>query len=182
MSIWASSFDLEDNPPYAYQGSHVLPDHDDRRDSGEALQLAEVPSHITRDGRDDQPEDGTPWPWLRLSLYAEDAVLDRPAVESFHRAVGLWLERTGGTRPEWAPPPPGDTREQLPERLLSLVDAPAYTSTACETARECERAADGHAEHGVELRQAAERLHGRCRINNKFTGALCGCACHGEAR
>ena len=95
MSIWASSFDLEDNPPYAYQGSHILPSDDDRRDGGEVVQLAEVPSHITRDGRDDQPEDGRPWPWLRLSLYAEDVVLDRPQVEALHAAIGSWLARTG---------------------------------------------------------------------------------------
>lgn len=96
MSIWASSFDLEDNPPYAYQGSHVLPDHDDRRDDGEVLQLAEVPSHITRDGRDDQPEDGAPWPWLRLSLYAEDLVLNREQAAALHEALGAWLARTEG--------------------------------------------------------------------------------------
>jgi hypothetical protein len=98
MSIWATFFDLEDNPPYAYQGSHVLPADDDRRDRGEVFQLAEVPSHITRDGRDDRPEDGHPWPWLRLSLYTEDAVLDRAAVQSLHQALGSWLEETGASR------------------------------------------------------------------------------------
>jgi len=96
VSIWASSFDLEDNPPYAYQGSHVLPADDDRRDDGEVLQLAEVPSHITRDGRDDRPEDGAPWPWLRLSVYAEDLVLNRGQVAELHKALGAWLDRTGG--------------------------------------------------------------------------------------
>lgn len=95
MSIWASSFDLSDDPPYAYQGSHILPDTDDRRDDGESVQLAEVPPHISRDGRDDQPEDGQPWPWLRLSLYAEDAVLARSQVAALHAALGSWLERTG---------------------------------------------------------------------------------------
>ncbi|KPC63311.1 hypothetical protein ADL27_62820 [Streptomyces sp. NRRL F-6602] len=98
MSIWASSFDLSDDPPYAYQGSHILPDSDDRRDDGEVVQFAEVPSHISRDGRDDQPEDGRPWPWLRLSLYAEDAVLARSQVAALHAALGSWLERTGGGR------------------------------------------------------------------------------------
>jgi hypothetical protein len=96
MSIWASSFDLEDNPPYAYQGSHVLPSDDDRRDDGEILQLAEIPSHVTRDGRDDQPDDGKPWPWLRLSLYAEDTVLTRDQAAALHAALGSWLDRTGG--------------------------------------------------------------------------------------
>ena len=80
----------------------------------------------------------------------------------------------------WTPPPPGDTREQLPDRLLALIDVPPYLSTACQTARECERAVDVHSEHGQDLRQAAARLHARCRINNKFTGQLCICGCHEE--
>ncbi|WP_328313118.1 hypothetical protein OG432_24565 [Streptomyces sp. NBC_00442] len=65
--------------PWIYQGSHVLPDKDDPR--GGNIGLALIPSHITRDGRDDQPEDGIPWPWLRLSIDASDdpAVLLNPA-------------------------------------------------------------------------------------------------------
>ncbi len=98
MSIWATIFDLEDNPPYVYQRSHVLPHEDDPREEGCPLQLAEVPSHITRDGRDDQPEDGAPWPWLRLSLHSEDTVLDRDQVAEMHRVLGAWLEQTGGGR------------------------------------------------------------------------------------
>ncbi|WP_185832512.1 hypothetical protein [Streptomyces sp. WAC 04229] len=96
MSIWATFFDLEDNPPGAYQGSHILPSEADVRvASDEAPSLAQVPSHITRDGRDDQPEDGQPWPWLRFSLGVEDQVLDRGQVEQLHAALGAWLERTG---------------------------------------------------------------------------------------
>ncbi|MGP3737969.1 hypothetical protein ACTWJ9_33200 (plasmid) [Streptomyces sp. GDS52] len=94
MSIWATIFDLEDDPPYVYQGSHVLPADDDPRDDGDAVQLALVPSHITRDGRDDRPEDGVPWPWLRLSLRSEDTVLGRSQVAEMHRALGAWLEQT----------------------------------------------------------------------------------------
>ncbi|CAL9668126.1 hypothetical protein SUDANB145_07268 (plasmid) [Streptomyces sp. enrichment culture] len=97
MSIWATFFDLEDNPPYTYCGSHVLPADGDGRLAAEmAPSLALVPSHITRDGRDDQPEDGTPWPWLRLSLGMEDAVLDRRQVEALYRALGVWLGQTAG--------------------------------------------------------------------------------------
>ena len=97
MSIWATFFDLEDDPPYAYQRSHVLPSEDDPRvDADLAVSLALVPSHITRDGRDDRPEDGVPWPWLRLSLGMEDGVLGRGQVEALHAALGSWLERTGG--------------------------------------------------------------------------------------
>ncbi|MFD8899848.1 hypothetical protein [Streptomyces ardesiacus] len=97
MSIWASSFDLEDNPPYAYQGSHILPSTDDPRVEADlTVALAQVPSHITRDGRDDQPEDGAPWPWLRLSVGMEDQVLDRGQVAAVYEALGAWLRRTGG--------------------------------------------------------------------------------------
>lgn len=92
--MWGTIFDLEDDPPYAYQGSHVLPGEDDRRDG--VVQLAEVPSHITRDGRDDQPEDGAPWPWLRLSVNEADAVLGRNQARQMHEVLGAWLEQTGG--------------------------------------------------------------------------------------
>jgi len=98
MSIWATIFDLEENPPYAYQGSHVLPSEEDARDEGWSVQVAEVPSHITRDGRDDRPEDGAPWPWLRLSMHSEDAVLDRGQVADLHAALGAWLKQTGDGR------------------------------------------------------------------------------------
>ncbi|MCT9092894.1 hypothetical protein N4G70_29075 [Streptomyces sp. ASQP_92] len=86
MSIYATiegiggDGDPEDlGMPWIYQGSHILPDEDDPR--GGDVGLALIPSHITRDGRDDQPEDGIPWPWLRLSIDAESdrAVLLSPA-------------------------------------------------------------------------------------------------------
>ncbi|MFJ6069105.1 hypothetical protein ACIQHU_39450 [Streptomyces tendae] len=97
MSIWATFFDLEDNPPRAYEGSHILPSEKDARvDSDEAPSLAQVPSHITRDGRDNRPEDGKPWPWLRFSLGVEDQVLDRGQVAAVYEALGAWLRRTGG--------------------------------------------------------------------------------------
>ena len=96
MSVWGTILDLEDNRPYAYQGSHILPHEDDRRDGG--VQLAEVPSHITRDGRDDQPEDRAPWPWLRLSVNQADVVLDRDQVREVYEVIGAWLEQTQGGR------------------------------------------------------------------------------------
>ena len=95
MSIWGTFFDLEENPPYRYEGSHILPSEDDPRDPACVVQCAEVPSHITRDGRDDRPEDDQPWPWMRLSLGREDAVLDRGQVDQLHQALGAWLEQTG---------------------------------------------------------------------------------------
>lgn len=60
--------DHESGPPWIYQGSHILPDEDHPR--GGSIGLAEIPSHITRDGRDDQPEGGQPYPWLRMSVDA----------------------------------------------------------------------------------------------------------------
>jgi len=96
VSVWGTIFDLEDNPPYAYQGSHILPAGTDERDG--VVQLAEIPSHITRDGRDDQPEDGAPWPWLRLSVNQADAVLERAQVQAMWEPMGAWLEQTGGGR------------------------------------------------------------------------------------
>ncbi|MFJ1647952.1 hypothetical protein [Streptomyces sp. NPDC088258] len=51
---------------WTYRGSHLTPADDDPRDG--SIGLAVIPSHITADQRDDQPADGPPWPWLRLSL------------------------------------------------------------------------------------------------------------------
>lgn len=49
------------------------------------------------------------------------------------------------------PPPPGDLlAKAIPERL----------------------------DLDWELGEWADRLHGRCRINNKFTGVGCDCGCH----
>ncbi|MFE9391666.1 hypothetical protein [Streptomyces sp. NPDC006784] len=100
--------------------------------------------------------------------WLSDTAHDRPAVAAAKQAARAQQ-----------PPPPGSTREQLPDHLLALIDVPPYTSTACETAHECERVVDVHTEHAEELRTAAAgQLHDRCRRNNKFTGVTCGCACH----
>lgn len=73
MSIYASIEGIGDvgdpdhlGAPWLYQGSHIPPREDGPRDG--AVGLAVIPSHITADGRDDQPADGPPWPWLRLHL------------------------------------------------------------------------------------------------------------------
>ena len=99
MSVWGTILDLEngeDGPPHVYQGSHILPSEDDPRDG--IVQLAEIPSHITRDGRDDQPEDGAPWPFLRLYVHASDAVLNARQVREAYEAMGAWLEQVEGGR------------------------------------------------------------------------------------
>lgn len=70
MSIYATIPGIDDDapcgPPWIYIGSHILPDDGDPR--GGEISLAHIPSHITRNGRDDAPEDGKPWPWLRVCV------------------------------------------------------------------------------------------------------------------
>ena len=79
---------------------------------------------------------------------------------------------------DWTPPPPGDRREQLPDHLLALIDIPPYTSTACEAAELLAWQMPKHKHRRVELGDHADRLHARCRLQNKFTGAACNCTCH----
>ncbi|BBC35254.1 hypothetical protein SGFS_065480 [Streptomyces graminofaciens] len=87
---------------------------------------------------------------------------------------------TDTTEPAWTPPPPGDTREQLPDHLLDLIrgSIPDYTSTACVTAYTLAVAVHWSHPRRAELGQWAERMHARCRTNQKFTGQLCACGCH----
>lgn len=95
------------------------------------------------------------------------------------------LDGTEQPAPAWTPPPPGSTREQLPDHILNIVrpDLPDYLSTACQTA-DVVACAACYPRSGVprpeydELREHAERLHNRCRENQKFTGQLCVCGCH----
>ena len=110
------------------------------------------------------------------------------------QSVSRWWDRRlvelGGALGEeraaaWTPPPPGDRREQLPDAMLALIRdrMPDYLSTACQTADTLACAAC-YPGSGVprpqydEIREHAERLHERCRINQKFTGQLCACGCH----
>lgn len=79
---------------------------------------------------------------------------------------------------DWTPPPPGDTREQLPDDVLALIDVPPYTSTACETGQALTAATTRHPELAADLAAWAERMHRRCRRNHKYTGELCDCSCH----
>lgn len=80
---------------------------------------------------------------------------------------------------EW-PPPPGSTEEQLPDHILNLIVRRPYISTACETARALHSARIRHPEYSTELGLWFDRMHERCRLNNKFTGMLCACGCHNE--
>lgn len=82
--------------PIKYQHSAVLPSAKDER--GGVFGLAAIPSHITRDGRDDRPENGKWYPWLRVSMFeAENTIiLTRKQVEKLRDALNLWLENSQG--------------------------------------------------------------------------------------
>lgn len=79
---------------------------------------------------------------------------------------------------DWTPPPPGDRREQLPDHLLAAINIPPYTSTACQTADLLAETIPSRLDLADELGVEADRLHTRCRLNQKFTGQLCVCGCH----
>lgn len=80
--------------PIRHRGSHILPSDKDERAG--SLWFDHIPGFITREGRDDGPEDeATWWPYLRVGL-AEDAngqmvVLDRKQVLSAFHFLGDWL-------------------------------------------------------------------------------------------
>jgi len=115
---------------------------------------------------------GECWPCPTIRALDEPAPVSGPAA-------------TQTTEPAWTPPPPGSTREQLPNHILDIArpDLTDYLSTACQTADTVACAAC-YPRSGVprpeydELRAHAERLHNRCRENQKFTGQLCVCGCH----
>jgi hypothetical protein len=79
--------------PIRYKGSHVLPAATDER--GGVLSLAAIPNHITRDGRDDRPENGKCYPWLRVSMYeteTDSVVLTRAQAKRLRDALSEWLD------------------------------------------------------------------------------------------
>ena len=82
--------------PILYLGSHVLPTILDKR--GGSLHLAFIPGHITRGGRDDKPEGGNPYPWLRVSMFGaknDSLILTRKQAEKLLDALNKWLKWTG---------------------------------------------------------------------------------------
>lgn len=92
MSIYASLLGIEQ--ARAYAGSHILPSDTDPTTA--EIGLALIPSHITRDGHDDQPEDSTPWPWLRVSICSEarttDAVIDPNQARDLAQQLTEWAD------------------------------------------------------------------------------------------
>lgn len=105
MSIYGSlpgvDPDDEHGGPWVYLGSHILPADDGPR-SG-SIGLAEIPSHITRDGRDDQPEDGAPWPWARLSIDIGDdhavAVINPAQARHLAAQLTVWADSAQPSAP-----------------------------------------------------------------------------------
>lgn len=107
MSIWASfgifDGDLGDQPrPIRYQRSHVLPGPDDERAG--YLDLGLIPGHITRDGRDDGPDDDdSSWPYLRIAAAEDDdaervtVVFDVTQVEHLRDQLTWWLGRVNNS-------------------------------------------------------------------------------------
>ncbi|MBD9700684.1 hypothetical protein IHE56_00970 [Streptomyces sp. ID01-12c] len=90
--------------PWQYDGSHILPAEEGPR--GGEISLALIPSHITRDGRDDQPEDGAPWPWLRFSAEGRDAnegyvdlIINPAQARHLAEQLATWADRAEGKQP-----------------------------------------------------------------------------------
>lgn len=120
----------------------------------------------------------------------QPAPADEPSCEHCHGTAddGCWewchwdtFEKRQKNPPAaWTPPPPGDTREQLPDHLLDLIrpELPFYLSTACSTGQLLAAAIPDHPGHAHELDTWLHRMHQRCRLNMKFTGQLCCCDCH----
>jgi hypothetical protein len=80
------------------------------------------------------------------------------------------------------PPPPGNTREKLPDHILRMLARRMYLSTACEMAQACESAVLRYPDNSEELAYWGNWLHEkRCRLNNKFSDAPCCCPCHKDA-
>lgn len=100
--------------------------------------------------------------------------------EEAEAAIRFLTGLLGGPEPDqWTPPPPGDTREQLPDDILAMLAPRMYLSTACEMAEACQRAVLRHPDRAVELMHYSTYLHTkRCRLNNKYSGAKCACPCH----
>lgn len=81
--------------PIEYQGSHILPSGRDKRQG--SFGLGAIPPHITRNGRDDAPDDGKLKPWLRVSLdgvKGRTCILDRKQVEELRDYLSRWLRES----------------------------------------------------------------------------------------
>lgn len=160
VSIYASfpglgNLDDGDDPaagaPWVYQGSHILPDEDHLR--GGHIGLALIPSHITRDGRDDQPEGGRPWPWLRLDVFPDPVIGGQDPALLLAPAQARHLARLLTAWADQADPGAHD-----------------YLSTGCLHGN--------HAYCQGRTGRAGAKKPGQC----KFCAASCRCDCHTTGR
>jgi hypothetical protein len=71
-------------PPFAYAGSHLLPDVDGAERGG-YLEIAGIPSYVT--------EPPALHDWVRLSINDADVLLDRAMVERVRHVLTEWLQR-----------------------------------------------------------------------------------------
>jgi predicted house-cleaning noncanonical NTP pyrophosphatase (MazG superfamily) len=124
---------MDDDPavgaPWRYGGSHILPREDDPR--GGVIDLAVIPSHITRDGRDDQPQDDAPWPWLRMSLNhcgADPTVILSPdQARHLARQLADWADSAAAghaSRPRTDPEAGKLVRDYVPQIIRQLGAEP----------------------------------------------------------
>jgi hypothetical protein len=127
---------------------------------------------------------GTPDPTLAGRIRDAVFIADTEDVTEWQRgyracANRVLYELDTAPQVEWTPPPPGDTREQLPDHILELIRPylKDYQSSACETAYAIAQrlyAPSSHTdEEDAELRLWQGRMQERCRENQKYTGQLC---------
>lgn len=82
--------------PIQYLGSHVFPTDKDKRVG--VFGLAAIPSHITRNGKDNGPECNGWHPWLRISLDIDKnshgaIVITRKQAEKLRDALSNFIDR-----------------------------------------------------------------------------------------
>ncbi|MEU3656450.1 hypothetical protein AB0E67_27315 [Streptomyces sp. NPDC032161] len=135
MSIYASIGGVDDTepcgPPWTYPGPRIVPSITDPRES--SISLARIPSHITADGRDDQPEDGHPWPWLRVSVddystgRGADVLINPEQARHLAAQLTTWADRANGQPQQ--PITTAETTVPVPaEALDALVRVAAHVS------------------------------------------------------
>lgn len=92
------------NRPLQYQGSHVLPRDRDKRAG--SVDLAYIPPHITRNGKDTRSEDAPIHPWLRLGVSVDNyacrntVILTRIQVEKLREQLDWWLKASQSEEPK----------------------------------------------------------------------------------
>lgn len=128
-----------------------------------------------------QSEDARAWTREQCTLRERSQKASAGQGEVQTGEVLAWLEGPKCSRQlgQIAPTvnPPGSTREQLPADVLALLTPRTYLSTACETARLLDGAIIRNPGRG-DLPGLRDRMHQRCRLGQKFTGAACTCPCH----